>query len=317
MRTVVLLWVTVFSLLSVASAQNVTVTVKLDSVSYLIGDWMQLQLRVEAPVGTRVFLPKKSEDFKQVEIVSAEKARTFTQNNRQVHERHYIVTSFDTGRIALSAHVTYYKQNDTTSYDAFSTPVMVSIRAVQLDSMASFRDIKDVLHVSLTFWDYALYVGIAVALLALLYYGYRWYKRKPEIPAVAEPEPAIPPYEIALEKLRALESKKLFEHGEHKSFQSELSEIIREFIEHSFTIPALEQTRNEILSAVAIHGFEPDLIAKLEMLLRISDMTKFAKYIPSTMEHSASLRSGYEMIERARMYSGYTNSETKEEAANV
>lgn len=283
-----------------ANAQDVRVVLSIDSSSILIGDWMPAHLTVTAPPKYRVIIPKQSTDFGHAEIVAGTPEQVQQKGGMRIIEKPYTLTSFDTGNVQITATVRYYKLDDTTAYTAVSSPVSIRVRGIRIDTTKSFRDIKDVLHVSLTIWDYLLYLLIILVVAAGGYYGYRWYTRRPEPALVTEPEPEIPADEIALDHLRGLEQKRLWELGDHKTYQSELTGIIREYIERGFKVPALEQITAEIISGVAMLGFDPDVIGKLEQALRIADMTKFAKYVPSPTEHQIALRIAYEFIERTR-----------------
>ena len=284
----------------IARAQDVRVSLALDSTDILIGNWMPARLTITAPKQYRVIIPKQSNDFAHAEIVAGEPESIEDQGGVRRITKSYTLTSFDTGDVAVSATVRYVKPGDTTTYTAVSPSVTVTVRTVRIDTTKSFRDIKDVLHVPLTIWDYLLYLAIALGIAAAGYVGYRWYRRRPA-PVVEEtPDPEVPADEIALGKLRELEGKRLWEQGDHKGYQSELTGIVREYIERGFHVPALEQITPEIISGIALLGFDPDAIVKLEQALRIADMTKFAKYIPGPPEHQIGLRIVYEFIERTR-----------------
>jgi hypothetical protein len=290
----------VFLACAAANAQDVQVSLKLDSTNILIGGWIPARMEVKAPGNFKVIIPKSSTDFDHAELVSGTPETVEQQGGAKKIVKPYTLTSFDTGAVDISVRVKYYKPGDTTAYFAASNTQRVNVRMVRIDTTKSFRDIKDVLHVSLTIWDYLLYLSVILAVAAAGWYGYKWYKKRPEPEPEVEPVPEVPADVVALEKLRSLEQEHRWEQGDHKGFQSELTGIVREYIEHGFGVPALEQITTEIVSGVALLGFDPEIIVRLEQALRIADMTKFARYVPSPPEHHIALKIAYEFIERTR-----------------
>ncbi|MBR9978986.1 MAG: hypothetical protein KFH87_12945, partial [Bacteroidetes bacterium] len=235
-----------------------------------------------------LLLPAADEDVDQGEFISAGEASITTRDGRNEYRQRVIVTVFDTGQIDLRLRVQYRLPGDTTLYSVFTSPISLQVSTVVLDTSGTFKDIRDVVHISLTVWDYLLLLAILVLILLMLWFGYRWYRKwkerpAPEIPQEAEPQ--IPAHVIALQALETLRARKLWQAGMHKQYQSEVTEILREYIERRHHIPALEQTSPEIISALAVHGISPELIEHLERILRIADMTKFATYQPSNMQH--------------------------------
>ena len=95
-----------------------------------------------------------------------------------------------------------------------------------------------------------------------------------------------PAHEIAFEKLDQLEGEKLWQQGAIKKYHSELTHILREYLEKKFRIAALESTSEEIMREMKQVGFEPDLREKTRDLLQLSDMVKFAKAKPKVEIHA-------------------------------
>lgn len=279
-------------------AQDVRVTVEVDSLTSRIGEWIEARVLVDAPSGQRVVLPEKAEDFGGIDVVTSEAAEHMAEAGRTRIERAYTLIVFDTGAVPLSARVTWKVKGDTTTYVATSSPLTLQVAGVEIDTAASFKDITDVLDVPLSIWDYLLILAIVLAVLAAAWYGWRYYKRRRDRAEGIEPaDPDVPAYDLALEQLHAIEHARMWERGEHKSFQSDVTGVLRAYIERAHEVPALEQTTHEIVGGVALAGFAPETVAKLEQLLERADMTKFARYVPSIDEHRASLVGAYDVLE--------------------
>ncbi len=292
-------------------AQNVHVTVAVDSLTSRIGEWIEARVLVDVPAGHTVVLPEKAEDFGGIDLVSSQPEVRTAEAGRTRIERAYTLIVFDTGAVPLTARVAWRVQGDTTTHVATAS-LTLQVAGVEIDTTASFKDITDVLDVSLSLWDWLLIIAIVLAVLAATWYGWRYYKRRRDMVVGLEPdEPDVPAYDLALEQLHALEQARVWERGEHKTYQSDVTGVLREYIERAHDVPALEQTTHEIIGGVALAGFAPDTIAKLEQLLRRADMTKFAKYTPSIDEHRASLVGAYDVLEHGHVLESRRNAERR------
>jgi len=123
----------------------------------------------------------------------------------------------------------------------------------------------------------AVALGIAILLLVL-----KRVKR-------ARVVPPRPPWEVAFDRLRALDARKLPEAGEFQAFYVELSDILRVYIEDRFRIHAPEQTTPEFLSEAARSGALTDAHQRrLGRFLKHCDRVKFAQYEPAVEEMECS-----------------------------
>ncbi len=280
-----------------ALTQSIDVTAKLDSSHIRIGEWFTLTLSAKGSASEITF-PSPVDTLGPFDVVeSGERKKEGT-----VLRQTYVLTAFDTGRIFLRGiPVQYRVPGDTGVAVAYSNPVSIQVSGVEIDTTKSFRDIKEVLYVPLTLWDYLLYAGIVLLLALLAWLIYRWYRKRKQH---GEPEktavPARPPDLIALEKLRELQEQHLWEHGKVKEYQSALSEILREYIENRFDIPALESTTGEVLGHLQKLGIARFLQDEARQMLFVSDMTKFAKYKPAPDENRKGMSVCLHFVEETR-----------------
>lgn len=283
-------------------AQEVTVSAKVDSNRYMIGDWITLHLTVDAPSKYKVHLPAADDDFDNGDFVSAEEAEIELHGDRRHYRQDVVATVFDTGSIALRVRVQYSVPGDTASRSVFSPRIVLELATVAIDTAQSFKDIKDVLHISLSVWDYLLYAVCVLLLLLIGWFVYRWYMKRKMLPQEpeAEPEPELPADVIALQSLTALRDRKLWQSGEHKLYQTQVTDILRMYIERRFRLPAMEQPTSEIMPGLAILGLAPHSVERVEQVLRTADLTKFAKYIPSSMQHEDAMTVSVQFVESTR-----------------
>lgn len=114
-------------------AQDVRVTVEVDSLTSRIGEWIEARVLVDAPSGQRVVLPEKAEDFGGIDVVTSEAAEHMAEAGRTRIERAYTLIVFDTGAVPLSARVTWKVKGDTTTYVATSSPLTLQVAGVEID----------------------------------------------------------------------------------------------------------------------------------------------------------------------------------------
>lgn len=123
-------------------------------------------------------------------------------------------------------------------------------------------------------------VGAAAALGALAAAGVAAARRRAR-------EGAAPPaaHEEALAALRALSSLSLAERGEFDAYFTELSRILRRYIERRFDLHAPTLTTDEFLQrARASSAIRAEFVRDLERFLRLADMVKFARHSPPMEE---------------------------------
>jgi len=133
------------------------------------------------------------------------------------------------------------------SVQHFQTPfiqVLPPLNITPADTTQALMPIKHILKEPKT-WEDFVWIAYALAgLFTLLLIGYMIYRSKHEVIEFEEKEEVIirPAHVVSLEKLNQLDSKKLWQKGEIKAYQSELTYIIREYLENRFGIHALEST---------------------------------------------------------------------------
>ena len=166
-------------------------------------------------------------------------------------------------------------------------PRYIYVKDPLLGQVEQLAPSESILRDTYTFVDllkeYVWWILGIFGLVILLILSFRWYKKRQERvvpepePELPEPEHVIPAHIIALEKLSNLRSTTQSYEGKDKAFVSELTEIIREYIENRFGVRALEMTTSEITDALKKEVLSAKQIGKLQNTLNVSDLIKFAK----------------------------------------
>jgi hypothetical protein len=120
--------------------------------------------------------------------------------------------------------------------------------------------------------------------------------RKGEDEQVAA-EPLRPAEEVALEKLDAIREQKIWQTGQVKEYHTQLTDVVREYIDRRFEVSSVEQTSDETLRAMRpLLSYQKDLYEQLRKILTLADLVKFAKWTTTPDENEQSLRSAYTFV---------------------
>jgi hypothetical protein len=113
--------------------------------------------------------------------------------------------------------------------------------------------------------------------------------RPKPVPVVKTVTPDIPPHVVAINKLKELRDKKLWQQDEFKQYHIELSDIVREYLEKRYVIKTHEKTTDEIFDGLRRMDISDENRNKLRRILVLADLVKFAKEKPLPAENESSL----------------------------
>lgn len=287
-------------------SQNITATATLDTNAILIGQQAKIKLQVEYKTDqgeVKIDFPKIADTIiKQIEVVAQSKVERFIRDSsdmsRLAQTQTFIITSFDSGYYAIPPF--RFIVNGDSSKAIETEPLLFSVNTVTVDTTKNIKEIKPPIEVPFSWKEYLPYaywgLGGMALLAGILFFIHHYLKnRKPKIlPEIIVPK--IPPHVTALEQLEKLKDQKLWQQGKLKQYHSELSDIIRQYIEHRFYIHAMEQVTDEIMHSFRTVDMHDELKMKLRQVLFLSDLVKFAKEQPLPNENEFSWSSAYEFV---------------------
>jgi hypothetical protein len=267
---------------------------RLEKDNIQIGDQVKLDLTVTVPAGSLLQWPMLLDTLTgHVEIVRKSGIDTVTSDkDRFTLKQELIVTSFDSGSYIIpSIPFKYTRKGDTLTYFTGTSPVRLAVQTIQTDQAKDIKPIKPPLSAPVTFREMLPWIGLGLLILAIAVLVYYYIKRrKQKKPLVTSRlKTTIPPYEAAMEALESLRLKKLWQSGRVKEYYSEMTEIVREYIELRFPVRALEMTTSEINAALRQTEVNSSAREKLHQTLILADLVKFAKEQPLPLENDLSL----------------------------
>ncbi|HNX44690.1 MAG TPA: hypothetical protein PLJ84_11080 [Bacteroidales bacterium] len=279
---------------------------KLDTAAIRIGEQVRLQLGFTAPKSVKVQWPVIPDTLSpSVEVVKRGPVDTSAVKGRDLlqYSQYITITSFDTGFHSIPPlNFIYRKGSDTAGYNSYTDSLMMQVSTVAVDTTLAIRDIKAPMKQRLTFGELLPYILGALAVLALaavvIYYLWRRKQNKPFIPKIVKP--ALPAWQTALNELKELSEKKHWQEGRIKLFHSELSDILRRYLEYQHLIPAVEMTTDDILELCSNSPAVSQSTEQLARVLRLADLVKFAKEIPLPPENEQSLKDAILFVDRTK-----------------
>jgi len=258
---------------------NSQIKVKTDTTKIRIGE--QINYQIEVDKKNQVQFPKLTLDsLKHLEVVKSFDIDTL--KNKLIKK--YAITSFDSGRYQIP------EQTIRVNNNIYKTkPIWIDVSTVAVDTIKQpLFPIKAVQHEKITLKDYATnywYILFALFWLFLIWFIF-FKKRETKEEKFARLLAKLPPFEIAKRQLQKLDEKQLWQNNKTKEYYSELTDIIRNYIEKELHIPAMESTTKELIDALQ----NKEIMQKLEMpketlkqlnhLLKDADLVKFAKMRP-------------------------------------
>lgn len=257
------------------------VSVETDTTNIRIGE--QFLFKIVIKDTANVILPEKLENLTSLEVVKDIKIDTL--KNSLIKK--YLMTGFDSGAFYIPSQQVFIKNRSFLSDSVLINVATISVDTTQ-QKMFPIKAIQDEPLVYDDFKPYIIWAILALLLIGLFIY-YLKTRKKPEIKE-NEPVNTLAPFEEALQKLQELDNKLLWQNNEIKKYYSELTEIIRVFIEKELEIPALEITTQELVSLLSdynnpeIINLSKETIKKLNTLFQEADLVKFAKSTPLSHE---------------------------------
>jgi len=264
-------------------SQDITVEAKLDSSDVLIGDHINYTVTVRQPSGIRLLMPEYTDSlYTGLEILSQTEIDTsYLDNDELFLSKNFTITSFDTGFYQIPPFYLELETNKSRKrFYSDYVPLRVSRTDITPpDSTDVVFDIIGPQKVGYSASEILPWILLAIAIIAGSWFFIKYWPWKPE---KEKPEQARMPSEpihiITLRELDKLEKKKLWQEGMVKQYYSELTDILRYYIEIRFNNNALEMTSEEILNHYSIKELREKTIRDLESILRNADLAKFAKY---------------------------------------
>ena len=288
-----------FAVFTQLNAQEVSSYV--DTTSIRIGEQITYKINVKADSLEDIDFPK-AKDFAPFELINEFKVDTNYLNKKFIISKKFALTYFDSGAYYIpSQKLTLL--NKEVKLDSFK----ITINPVKIDTTKQgLYDIKPIMksntQIDFIFFGYIL-IFIAV-ICAVLYFKKQIFsffsiqKLKVEY---------LTPYEKAVIELTEIKKLNYLSDVDIKMYYSDLTFVLRNFIEEKIIKNALESTTKELIQKLSLLktskklNFSNSTLKNIEDVFSRADLVKFAKYEPDAQSASIDLETLSKELENIKL----------------
>jgi len=278
--------------------QTISAEAKVDSLQYLIGDYIKFNITAQYSNDIKLLKPNIIDSLKNIEIIETISPELTEDNNIKKISYTFILAKYDSGNVNIpSINLFYLVGKDSLDLKILNSssaellgnpkvkviaanPVSFRVNLVQVDPQKDIKDIKDPLKIPFNLKDLLLFVLLALVIIGVLTYLYFWYRKKKNGKVENKNIIKLPPHITALNQLRILKEEGLWQQNKIKEYHSRITEIIRNYFEERFNLPALELTTGETMEKLKEKNETENILDSTQRFLSNADLVKFAKYVP-------------------------------------
>jgi len=301
------------------SAQNVIVQAEVDSMMMWVGQQTGLRLSVTCDAGNKVVFPAYRDTIvRGLEIIPPVITDTQYVNNgqRMTLTRNYVVTCFDSALIYIPSMPV---EVDGTEYQSNRLALAFMTYDIPEGEETKIFGPKENMKTPVRLYEakgLLVYWFLAIMAIGLGVYLFIRFKDDKPIIRRIKIEPKVPAHVKALSEIEDLRQSGGPHSEDAKGYYTQLTDILREYINERFGFNATEMTSYEILERLE-ESRDKESLAELRDLLSTSDMVKFAKFKPMLNENDRNLVSAMEFVNDTKIEISEEELKPKEEETIV
>lgn len=250
------------------------------STDYIkFGEPIVLKITVKTGQKDTIIFPTITDTLSEKFEVLRQKKDTLSKNNSIFISDSIIFSSYEEGTFSVPP-----QRILVNSKEYFTPSYKVTVAPVVTDSVKTpLFDIKSIVQIPKNVWDYIQpYLGYVLILLVILVcviiYLIRRKKKKSE---THKSEPDV----LAIKRLKKLKKSDYIAKDLYKKYYSELTSIIKEYMEARWNFPATKLLSDDLVEYLKNEKWlDENEIENLSVIFKISDLAKFAKYKPTPEE---------------------------------
>jgi len=259
----------------------ITVHARAEPSTVTIGTRFRYTVEVASAKNAEVFVTQPTDRIGDCDIVDFGIDPPVQRDGMTVLSRWYQLVCWEPGHHLLKSPPVQYRTAGEEQQEAPGDELGVTVESLleKEPSAADIRDIKAPEPIPVDWRPYWLLGGGLLGAVLIAFVLYRTLNRPKRLAAAAPPPP---PHAIAAAELERLRARRLVEQGAFKEYYSELSDVVRRYLEGRFKLRAPEMTTEEFLVAAARDGrLAPAHRRLLGEFMTESDLVKFARHLPT------------------------------------
>jgi hypothetical protein len=290
----------VLILYSQSFSQEITAKASTDKSEYLVGDYINYTISVNCSEGFKIYPPAFVVDsLRSISLIKAEKPDEAEESGKVSVAFKYVLSGYDsTGVTIPSIAVPYQSSGDSTTRFAYTNAVSFTIQTLKVDPQGQIKDVKPPMKILLDWKLILLWSLVGLLIVGILLYFYLSHRKKKGKTQPAQKDVALPSHVIALNALRELEQRKLWQKGMVKEYHSTITEIIRRYFETRFNMPAMELPTSEAIELLRRNRESEPILETTYDFLSNADLVKFAKFTPLNSVNEEMMKQAYEIINK-------------------
>lgn len=258
---------------------QVIVKTEIDSTEILIGQQAHITLKVTADTKDKITMPVFPQKFltKGIEVLNENVIATKNMNEgkRISVTKQYTITSFDSSFYYIPP---FKIKVGSQVYTSKSLALKVESMVIDTLHVDRFFGPKGIAEVPFSWKDWrGLFLLTLLLILLFTFAGYvalQLYNKRPLLKNIRL-RPVLPPHLWAMKEIEKLNGQKK-KVNDSKQYYSELTDVLRSYIQRRYGFNALEMTSTEIIGKL-IEGQTKESVTELRELFHTADMAKFAK----------------------------------------
>lgn len=285
------------------SDSNISARITIDSTQILVGDQTNLHIELSQNKGANVSFPLFVDTLVAgIEVLESLKPDTTILSDDRIQiNLDLLITSFDEGLYHISPIEFTTESGDTI----YSNGLGLKVVTFPVDTEnIQFFDIKPVITPQFVWGDYHVYSVLIFGILFLIFaaiYFYKLFKNKQSIKGLfVKEEPKLPPHIAAFNALEQIKKERIWQNGMEKEYYTQITEVLRIYMEDRFNVNAMEMTSHEILEQIRQTPEAKEVLDQLKQILELSDFVKFAKWKPTTHENESSIMQAIFFVEKTQ-----------------
>lgn len=270
-------------IIQISAQNNPTISTEIDTTNIKIGEQVKWTVTVDIDSTAQVIFPE-GQTFSPLETVEAFATDTTRKKDRLTLQKIYALTQFDSGAYKLPS-----QRIEINGTGFMTDSMLINVATIPVDTLnQKMYDIKPLINVeksNVEFWKYLIIGVLILLILGGLFY---WFVLRKKPLTEEEKVALLPPYDRALLELKRLENSKYLIQDEYKQYYSELTSIVRSYLEEDAHVTALESTTGQLIEKLELLKdagelkLDDDTIKQFKQILQTADLVKFAKNKPST-----------------------------------
>ena len=251
--------------------------------SVTVGGEVRLLISVTRLKGFSVDSPAPSLNISPFEMKSVRRLSALEENGVAQENFELVVTAFSVGDLKIPSIPIFYRSSSGETGSVLTPPIAVKIVSVistggGKDSVKDIRPIKNVISLAPHLLRSIVLGGLAFILSVIL--AVRIILRRKKRKSPEDPEAHLAAHRRAELELERLQKKELLLSGKIKEHYSELSAILKRYLDRRYKLLTSDLTTAEVGALLKRNNFESSVCAKVMEILEASDLVKFANWNP-------------------------------------